>query len=262
MNNEYIGANWGPKKVLLWCLVIMTLAFAYGAIRYVGAYGESVSYRSFAVTGEGKVVIVPDVATFNFGVISETSNTEIGKLQSDNATKVNAIIDQLKDLGIDDADLKTQNYSLNPRYQYCGPEARVCPPASIVGYSIEQTVTVKIRDFKNITPALSIAAKAGATNISQLEFSVDDLAAVKTEARAEALKKAQAEAKVLAKAGKFKLGKILSIDEANNYQPYAAKMESAAYGLGGDMAVSLVAPTVEPGSTEVVVNLMVRYSIK
>lgn len=261
MDNQYLGTGFGPKKVLLWCLVIMSLAFAYGAVSYVSAYRSSVAYQSFGATGEGKVVVVPDIATFSFGVIAEANNADVAGLQETNTEKVNSIINQLKELGIDDEDIATENYSLNPRYQFCGAGAAVCPPSSIVGYSINQTVAVKIRDFEHIGQALSIAAESGATNISRLQFSIDDLEAVKNEARGEAIKDAQTQAKALAKAGGFKLGRILSIDEMSA-EPYYAR--EAAYGLGGDMMVSSVAPMpmIEPGSTEVTVRMMVRYQIK
>jgi len=262
MDNQYLGAGFGPKKVLLWCLVIMSLAFAFGVVSYVSAYRDSVAYQSFGATGEGKVVVVPDIATFGFSVITEGNNTDVAALQNQNTTKVNDIIGQLKELGIDDEDIQTADYSLNPRYQFCGAGAVVCPPSQIVGYSINQSVSVKIRDFSHISQALSIAAQSGATNISRLQFSVDDLEVVKNEARAEAIKAAQAQAKAIAKAGDFKLGKILSIDDMGGEPPYYAR--EAAYGLGGDMMVSSIAPlpVVEPGSTEVIVRMMVRYQIK
>ena len=55
MDNQYLGAGFGPKKVLLWCLVIMSLAFAFGVVSYVSAYRDSVAYQSFGATGEGHV---------------------------------------------------------------------------------------------------------------------------------------------------------------------------------------------------------------
>jgi len=262
LDNQYLGSDFGPKKVLLWCLVIMTLAFAFGAISYVSAYRNSVAYQSFGAAGEGKVVVVPDIATFSFGVITEANNTNVAGIQETNTEKVNSILNQLKELGIKDEDIATENYTLNPRYQFCGARAEICPPSSIVGYSINQTVAVKIRNFEHIAQALSIAAGSGATNISRLQFNVDDLEAVKNEARAEAIKSAQVQAKAIAKAGGFKLGRILSIDDTGGFEPYA-RMESAVMGLGSDSAFGVaLPPVIEPGSTEVIVRMMIRYQIK
>lgn len=259
-------ANVPLKKVLAWTAIIMMLAFAYGAIRYVGAYSESIqpgSFRSFGVTGEGKVVAVPDVATFSFGVLTEANSKDIGQLQTENTKKVNRVIESVKKYGVKAEDIKTEQYNLSPRYQYCGGNATVCPPAQIVGYSINQNISVKIRDFKDIGNILSAVVAAGATNVSQLQFSIDDLEKIKNQARAKAIAQAKEQAKAVAKAGGFKLGKLLAVDEFSSEPIYASYDK---FGRGGaEMAVSSVAlpvPAIEPGSAETIIRMNLRYEIK
>jgi len=243
----------------------MMLAFAIAALWYASAYSESIqpgSFRSFSVTGEGKVVAVPDVARFTFGVISETTGADIVKLQAENTEKMNRIIAILKTASIDSKDIKTEQYRLSPRYQYCGPDARFCPPPQIVGYSIEQQLSVKVRKFDQLGGILSQVVTAGATNVSQVEFTIDDPIKLENEARVKAIAEARTKAKAVARAGGFRIGKLLSVDEAGPVHPFLA--ERSAFGLGGaaDAVFSMPPqPALEPGSTDIVVNVILRYEI-
>jgi len=256
------------KQYLNVAIIIALLVGAYSVWSYVSSYGESIqpsSFRSFSVSGEGKVVAVPDVAQFDFSVTTE-GGKDLGSLQTDNTKKVNAAIDFVKSKGIDVKDVKTQNYTISPRYQtyncYRPLESSVepCPPAEIVGYTVSQDVQVKVRDFSKIGDILGGVVTAGANTVSRLQFTIDEPDSVKSQARAEAIEKARAKAKEVAKAGGFSVGRLLSIDEYGQSPAYYG------YGMGGDMAVKSVAavpaPTIEPGSQDVTVSVTLRYEIR
>ena len=258
------------KNYLGWALVLAVLAVGVSALWYVQVYSRSSepgAYRSFSVTGEGKVVAVPDIGRFTFSVVNE-GGKDIGALQKDNVSKTNAIIDYLKQQKVDAKDITTEGYSLEPRYSYCTPSYRVgggaeiCPPASIVGYTVRQTVAVKVRDLAKVGDILAGVVSKGANNVSQLQFTVDDSSKLENEARAEAIDQAQARAKEIASAGRFKIGRLLSIQDNNYPTPYYGK----ALGLGGaDMAMeapTVPAPRIEPGSQEIVVNVTLSYEIR
>ncbi len=252
------------KNLFNWAAIALMITLAVSALWYTSSYSESIqpgSFRSFGVTGEGKAVVVPDVARFTFGVISESNGKDIAKLQTDNTTKMNKIIEVIKKAGVDAKDIKTEDYNLNPRYDYCNNPNGVCPPAQIAGYSINQTVSVKVRDFSKVGGLLSAVVNAGATNISQVEFTVDDMEKVKDEARAAAITQARAQAKATAKAGGFRVGKLLSLEETSNPIPY---LSYDKFGRGGVMeaaAVAVPSPSILPGQTEVKVQVMLRYEI-
>ncbi len=243
------------------------LVFAYAAISYVNSYSRSIepsAFRSFAVSGESEITAIPDVARFSFSVITE-GGKDVAKIQKENTEKVNKIIEFIKSSGVENKDIKTLDYSLEPKYQYynCNNpfplNGKPCPPPEIVGYTIRQTVSVKIRDFSKIGNILAGAVENGANSVSQLSFEIDDLDKIKNQAREEAIKKAQEKAKSMAKAGDFRLGKLLSIEEGGfTSMPYYLKnMESSPMDDGG-----LPSPTIEPGSQEVVVNIVLKYEIK
>lgn len=257
------------KKWLAAAGVLFLLVASYSVIVYVNAYSNAMSpggYRSFGVTGEGKVTTVPDVAVFSASVITQGGN-DIAGIQKQNTDKMNAIITFLKKNGVEEKDIKTTNYNLNPRYQSyrCEPNpfggVVACPPASIIGYEINQSVEVKVRDFAKAGEMLAGVSESGANSVSRINFTVDDRAKLEAEARALAVKEAKEKAQIIAKAGGFRVGDLLSIDDY--YDPYP--MYDSRMGMGGaesmEMAVAS-APAIEPGSEEIIVRVNARYEIK
>lgn len=256
------------KNYLGIAVIAVLFIFALSAMSYVSSYSKSIqpsSFRSFSASGEGKITAIPDIAQFTFSVITE-GNKDIAKLQKENTDKTNKIINFAKSSGVTDKDIKTQNYNLEPRYQYYScpvsrEMAEPCPPAEIVGYTITQTIAVKIRNFDKIGDIMAGVVQNGANSVSQLSFSVDDISVVQDKAREEAIKKAKERAELIAKAGDFKVGKLLSIDEDGYPEPIYG------YGMGGFVAKSamessLPAPQIEPGSQEIKVNVILRYEIE
>ncbi|MDI6734499.1 MAG: SIMPL domain-containing protein [Patescibacteria group bacterium] len=254
------------KNYLGIAIIISILIIAVSCWNYVRYFRDSIepsAFRSFSVSGEGKVVAVPDVAQFTFGVVTE-GGKNIADLQKNNTEKVNKAIAFIKAQGVDSKDIKTRSYNLEPRYENytCPREGGVCPPPKIVGYTINQSVLVKIRDFTKIGDILSDVIQNGANTISELQFTIDDLTEVQNKARAEAIDKARDKAYKMAEAGGFGVGRLLSIDENNNYYPRPAMYEKATLGMGGGDSQTLPAPTIEPGSQEVTANIVLRYEIK
>lgn len=250
------------KNYLGVAAIIAMFMLAFAAWNYADSYSKSIqpsSFRSFSVSGEGKITTIPDVAQFTFSVITQ-GGKEIGKLQGENTEKVNKAIEFVKSNGVEAKDIKTQNYNLEPRYQYysCPKEGGPCPPPDIVGYTVTQTVLVKIRNFDKIGDILSGVIKNGANEVSQLSFTIDDPTKLEDQARAEAIEKAKEKAKSVAKAGGFRIGRLLSIEEGG-YYPKAMPL----YGLRTEtVSAGAPAPTIEPGSQEVTINVTLKYEIQ
>src|SRR3989344_4223966 len=144
--------NENIKNYLGYALILAIVVSSFSAISYVRTYSNSIepgTYRSFSVSGEGKVVAVPDVAAFSFSVITQ-GGKDLGSLQKENTTKVNKIIEFIKSKGVAAKDIKTENYSVEPRYAnytckpvimasdsaVAYPVDRSCHPPDIVGYTI------------------------------------------------------------------------------------------------------------------------------
>lgn len=270
------------KDYLGIAIIVAVLAVGYAGLVYVDAFSKSIqpsSFRSFSVSGEGKSVVVPDVAEFTFSVITQ-GGKDIAAIQKENSGKSNKAIAYLKKMGVEEKDIKTQNYDVQPQYESynCGGayplsagvgtmtypasdiSPRPCPAPKITGYTINQTVNVKLRDFAKIGDALSGVVDNGANSVSQLSFTVDDQTKPQDDARAEAIAKAKQKAESIARAGGFRLGRLLSIDEGGYYPQQPYPNFRSAVGLGGDMEKS-APPTIAPGSQDVNVSVTLRYEI-
>lgn len=249
------------RKYLYIALIITALTFSYATISYVNSFRDSVGLGapSFSVSGEGTVAVVPDIAQFTFGVLTEGGNN-LSNLQDENATRVNRVIDFLKSNGVNEEDIKTQRLNINPRYQYVncfGEREKVCPPPEIVGYTIDQSVRVKVRDLNAVGDIFAGVVNNGANTASNLSFTIDDLTSFENQARAEAIAQAQEKAEALAQAGGFRIGRLLSV-EAADFGP------RPVFGIGVDESLrfNAVAPNIEPGVEEVSVSIILRYKIR
>jgi len=250
------------KNYLGIVLVGSALIIAVSCAVFVKVYYKSInpsSLRSFTVSAEGKVVAVPDVARFDFTVIQEGGN-DIASLQKQGDEKMNSAVEFVKSQGVEDKDIKTESYNLTPRYQYYNCRSGVCPPPEIVGYTITQTASVKVRDFGKIGSLLSGVIKKGANSVSSLYFEIDDSDVVKSEARDMAILKAKEKAKAIAKSAGFRVGRLISIQEGS-ISPAPVYRSAVAEGLGisSDNAST---PAIEAGSQEVTISVFLTYEIK
>ncbi len=256
------------RNYLGYALIVGVLLTAFSVLGYVRTYSKMVepgSYRSFTVSAEGRASAVPDVATFTFSVVTE-GGKDLAELQKQNSNRSNQAIAYLKGEGVVDADIRTENYNIEPRYQYSNcrfvTASQVCPPPEIIGYTIRQSVAVKVRDFSKTGSLLSGVVNQGANTVSQLSFTVDDPTMVENQARAEAVAKAKEKAKVIAEFGDFRLGRLISISE-NDFGPipyYERSMLTPGYG--GDAKLAAEPPSIEPGSNEVVIGVSLHFEIK
>ncbi len=255
------------KDVLGWVAVAAIVLATFGALRYVNSYARSVpAAASFSATGEGHATAIPDVVQFSFGVTTE-GGKDIGVIQKENTGKANASIAFVKSKGVDAKDISTQSYTISPRYESCPPvvySAGIMPSCNgntIIGYVIDQQIAIKVRDFSKIGDVMSGVTAQGANNVSGLQFIVHDRTEVENEARAKAIVEAKAKAEAFAKAGNFRLGRIISIQESGNYPSYVYNraLDMAKGGAGLEAAPS---PSIEPGSQEISSNVTIVYEIK
>jgi len=243
---------------------VAALILSFAAWAYVDAYSKSIqpnSFRSFSVSGEGKVISVPDVAKFTFSVITQ-GGKNLGELQKKNVGLMNEAIAYVKEQGVLEKDVKTESFSVEPRYQYYACRDGACPPSEIVGYTVTQTVGVKVRDFEKAGDILSGVVTNGANNVSGLQFTIDDPSTVMAKAREQAIQKAKEKANQIADAGGFSIGRLLGISEGG-YQPmYDNYLRNAKVVNMSESAGSAPMPSIEAGSQDVIVSVSLQYEIK
>ena len=164
-------------KFLLVFVVVLSLGvLSWGYYNYRQAQNIVNPERIISFTEEGKVIAKPDIAKISFSVI--TQGIEATAVQSENNQKMQKVIDFVKKQGVADKDIQTTNYSLNPQYDYTWcrkskDDTRYCSP-KIIGYELTQSVEAKIRDFNKINIIIGGLSDAGANQISNISFSLDE----------------------------------------------------------------------------------------
>ncbi len=273
------------KKALLGALTGLA-GVAIVVLLYIMFWGvlepqEQFPARNISVSATGKAVAKPDIAVTSFSVVSE--GTDIKAISDQNNETIGKAVSFLKEKGIDEKDIQTVEYNLSPVYSQktYAPSAILSTPSvnmrtqpvsapvietttapTIVKYSLTQTVRVKIRDFTKTSEIIGALAPMGINKVSQISFGIDDPEVYRAQARAEAIEKAKAKAQVMAQQLGVSLGHLVSISEYaqdSGYQP----MMSAVKSMGGYSEIAApVAPSIEAGSQEVVVNANITYEIK
>ena len=264
-------------KYLVWtgtASLVMLTAYLFVAVGHLSDTATNTNTISF--NGEGKIFAKPDIAAVSFSIITEAKTSKIA--QDSNSEKSKKIVAFLDSQDIDEKDIKTTGYNVYPQYSnYLRP----CPLDSIemmspdsstgtsvypctdntqkiTGYQVNQSFEVKVRNLDKVSAVLDGLVTAGANQVNNLGFQVDNIEKVKDQARELAIKDAKEKAGNLRKQLGIRLGKIVSFSEGGGgYYPMYLKAE-AMDGRGGGVE----GPSVPVGENEIVVNVTITYQIK
>ena len=207
--------------------------------------------NTIAVSGKGTITAAADIAKLQVGLTTESATVK--EAQEKNTNDMNAVIKALKDLGVNEKDLKTQNYSVNPKYVWTAGKS------TIDGYRVYQSLDVKVREIDKVSEILKVTAEKGANQVGNLSFEIDEPEALKEEAREKAIENAKEKAEELADSLDVKLGQVVSFSESGSSPVYPyAKTYALAEGMGGGGGES---PSIETGENEVQVNVTIVYEI-
>ncbi|HBW74375.1 MAG: hypothetical protein UX10_C0015G0017 [Candidatus Magasanikbacteria bacterium GW2011_GWA2_45_39] len=242
----------------LWGILLVYLIIYVGSLTrnnikkfyYVGKMDRP--QNTISISGEGKVTAEPNIASVEVGLV--TDKKDVAAAQKENTGKMNILIAGIKALGIADADLQTSQYQIYPKYDYTDGKT------TLNGYTVSQSVTVKIRDLSKISAVLAKTGESGANQVSGLQFTIDDPASLQDNARNKALVQAGEKAQALARTLGVNLVRVVSFNE---YAPQGGPVPMYSRGLEGmGGAADATAPSIQPGSNEVKVQVNVVYEIE
>lgn len=230
--------------------------------RFIG--GGVSATNTIVVEGVGEVFASPDIANISFTIRGEAK--KVADAQDKVTVKIKAALAGVRKLGVADKDIKTENYSSYPKYEW--QESQIvcittpCPyrPGKqvIVGYEVSQTVTIKVRDLEKVNTLVDVLATSGVTEMQGPNFAIDDEDGLKAEARKIAIEKARAKAEVLARDLGVTLVRVVSFAEGGNYPIYRTMSASMEKGVGGDIG----APEIPHGEANIISNVSVTYEIR
>lgn len=264
-SNQFLSKGYVQFLLTLILVAVLVAVGAYAHLTLKQAQGTYTGDTTINVRGEGEVLAKPDIGQFSFAVRAEGATAS--EAQELSAEAINAILGYLGEAGVEEKDIKTQYYNLNPKYRYeerACPTGSWCPPGEpiIDGYEVSQNISVKVRDLEAAGALISGVGERGATNISGLNFTIDDESALQAEAREAAIADAKEKAEVLAADLGMTIDRIVGFyEESDGYYPVAYD----ARGMGGDMAMesmALSAPSMPTGENTVRSVVNITYELR
>ncbi len=240
----------------VWAILFVIVAggFFYLGGKWIDAADHTPT--TISVSGEGKVFGAPDIASLSLGMTTGRKATSTDAMASLSKT-MNAVLAAVKAAGVEDKDISTEQLSLNPSYDYTNGQQ------VLKGYEATQSLTVKVHNLDKVSTVLGAATSAGANQAGNVDFQIDNMDKIRSQAREQAIAQARGKAQTLAQDLGMRLGSIKGFTEDNGVtppMPYAAKAMDSAVGVGGGPVA--VATPVPSGQQEVLSDVTITYDLK
>ena len=227
------------KKIIVVCMVCLMIILS------VPALAEE-SPRIIRVSGNATVALAADTATLQIGV--NTKKLTVQEAQKENAALMNAVLEALHAIGIEDQDIMTSQFNVSSMFDYSvsslGQEIRT------QYYEVQNNVSVTVHDLTLIGQVLDAAMEAGANTSYGITFSSTKQNEAYQKALTRAVEDAMQKAGVLAAAAKVQLGNLVSMNATQNqyamggygisnaYVYEAKSMDRGTVITSGDITVS------------------------
>lgn len=211
--------------------------------------------RTLTVTGTAEVSVQPDICYISFGV--ETFHKKSAReAYRTNAELMSAVSEAVKATGIAPKDMQTTSFSVTPQYRYEDTNRR----RLFDGYRVYQSLDVNLRELDKVSAVLDAGMNAGATQVNNVNFAVENPKKYTADARVEAVKAAQAKAQTMADLAGVKLGKPITIGESEpgSYGRYYAQA-NVDVGSAGSAEDS---PGLQPGEFKLSRTVHITYEIE
>lgn len=205
-------------------------------------------YVEVSATGEARAV--PDMASFVVGMQSQRDTAQAALAESNAVLR--RLLDVLEGAGIAPADVQTRQFAVHPQFD----NNRAGDAPALVGYRVHNELHVLVDDVQKLGELLDASLRAGANEISGVQFGTRDPAEVVARARSAAMAEARARATQLARLAGVELGEVQRIVESHGGGP----MPAGGVMMARSEAFSSV--PVAGGSERHSVSVEVRYALR
>jgi uncharacterized protein YggE len=200
------------------------------------------------VTGDGSVSVAPDHARVSGGVI--TRGKSVKEASDANAKLMTAVTAAIRDAGIEQKDIRTSRFSIQPVYAPPQPQAE----PRLTGYSVSNQVSVTVHEIGKVGEVLDRMIAAGVTDIGNVAFLIADPSKALDQAREAAVADARRKAELYARASGVTLGSVAWITEDSSYAPALPMAAMRA-------PTARAAPPIAEGEETLHAHIVVGYQI-
>jgi len=198
-----------------------------------------------SVTGEGKIIAVPDEVTVRMGV--QTEGKDAKTVKSENDASVDKVLDYLLKMNIPQNQVQTEYVNLNKNFDY---------NTKTYNYQASQTISVKLKDLSKYDKVMSGLVSSGINTINGVEFSSSKMEAYEAQARKKAVADAKEKAKEYAGVLGQNIGKALMIAEQGTSAPQPQPMYKVAMA-----EMDSTQRTLAPGELTITSKIQVSFEL-
>ncbi|MDQ3963192.1 MAG: SIMPL domain-containing protein [Actinomycetota bacterium] len=211
---------------------------------------DTATIDTVTVTAAGKVEGRPDLATIHFGIRARhaTASGAMDEL----ARRQNAVIDNIRALGLAQDEVTTGNIGLEEACRYDRDLDRVV----CSGFVARTSVRAETTDFDLVGRIIDAGVEGGATSVNNVAFEKTEENQAIQDALAQAMDLATTKAEVLATGAGRELGRVLVIEEGGSRRPTFSTRD-AAFGTaasGGAIANLVINPADRITKVRIVVT--------
>lgn len=206
---------------------------------------------SLLVGATAEIRVVPDRAELSIAVESRARTA--AQASSETARVQAAVLQAIRRQGVAAAEIQTRSVHVTPEYQYPREGGR----PTVTGYVARNDVTVTLSDLTKVGPVIDAALGQGATNVAGPRLTVANPDSARREALEAAVRKALADAQVMARAAGVRVGRVLEMSTHSG----GDVLELARPAVMMRAAPDAPATPVEPGTIAVQAVVQLKVAI-
>ena len=235
---------------------------AYGVPALYGGQASVVGTANSGiwVTGQATLEIPADIAQVSIG--GESRETTVAEARQNAAAAMDSVLAAIRAHGVADDDIVTSYFNIQPQtiwIEVTDSIGRHSEPR-IIGYIVNNTVQVTVRDIDNLGDVVDTAATAGGDliRINSIQFTVDDPSVFGEQIREMAAADAMAKADLYARVMGVTLGPVVYLTELGNSVPMA---RAAPLAVMAEMDVAFARTPISAGDVNLSVSVQVVFAI-
>jgi uncharacterized protein YggE len=208
------------------------------------------------VGADGKFEAPPDTVLMQFEISAQEETSKAAYEHGGRAA--DQVRQLLRSNGIDPKTAEVGFFSLQPVYDYKTPKRRV------VGYRVNSSVSLKLRDFSKIGPIAQQLADIDVTGNQSVNYILENMEAAKLKAIDDAYQRARAAAAAIAGAAQRSLGDLsyATVDTFEQPRPVVPLMGRVAMAAAGGTERAAPTEGFAPQKVTVTAHVNAVFSLK
>lgn len=242
------------KPAFLFAISGLLLASGCQQPQVVVQAGPNQSQDGVVVSGTATVRVKPTLVVLQLGASFSNVRPAAAKEQTEQV--IQRVVEAVRKSGVEEKDVQTTTFTLNRQVDRNG---------SVTGWGCRSMLEIRVKKVETAGAVLEAALDAGANQVSSVEYTVEELQAVRAQARDEACKVAKAKADQFARNFGVALGKPRYISEngpSGWYYGSNSMTQSMAYAGGAGDSSGASDNILSSGSVAVTLTVNVTYDLK